>query len=61
MLFFLHWRTFHRPIAAKHTAIAGLRAEQSLAALTFVKKHAGIDRHGFFFLEPAVRAGDGGL
>ena len=59
ILFLLLWRTWHIPIAAKHTTIADFRFQNRLTIFACVKNHAGIDRHSFLFLKTAGRASDG--
>src|SRR6516165_10698906 len=49
----LHRRTFYRTVRTKDTAVARLRAQQGLAARTFVEKLARVGRHRFSFREAA--------
>jgi len=56
VIFALHWGTLHRTVRAKDAAIAGLRAQQRLAASAFVEELAGVSRHRFALGEAANRA-----
>ena len=53
LIFILHWRTFHRTVRTKDAAVAGLRAQQRLAASAFVEELAGVGRHRFPLSEAA--------
>jgi hypothetical protein len=54
-LAFLDRRTWHRPVGAKHTAIALLRLEQRLASGAFVEVLARVGRHGLDLGGTALR------
>ncbi len=54
----LDWRARLRSVGAKHAAIAGLWAQQSVTSLAFVKKLAGICRHFLDLSVAAMRTGD---
>src|SRR5216110_3163912 len=59
--FALHRRALDRPVGAKHAAVATPRAQQRLAARTFVVELAGVEGHGFAPAEPACGAGQHGF
>jgi hypothetical protein len=54
-------RTFHCAERTEHAAIAMFGSQHCTTIFTFVKPLAGIGRHGFFFLMPALWTGDGGM
>lgn len=54
----LNWRTRHRTIRAKNATITRERLQSRAAAITVIKKLAGIGEHRFCRLFSAIRASD---
>ena len=55
---FLYRGAFHRAIGAKNTAVTCLGPEHRTAGTAGIEIKAGVLRHGFFMLVPAVWTGD---
>lgn len=55
-LIHLYGWAFYCPVTTKNTTISMLWFENCFAISTFIKVLAGICRHRFFFLKPALRA-----
>jgi len=52
---------FHGSIAAIHAAVSLPGFNHGFTVFTFIEKLAGVGGHVFFFLMPALGAGDRGL